>query len=629
MAVASLGVATLAVRTSKVRWVVGVTLSGFCCYSQGKPIFHAQSDRSVNGNISRANYMITKLSREGRIAEARRVFDGMRERDIVSWTAIISGYAKCGLVMEARRLFDRAGTKNVVTWTAMLAGYVRAERISEAEKLFGEMPERNTVSWNTMIAGYAQNGEIDRACDLFYEMPVKNVVSWNTMISSLAQHGRIEEALELFRKMPSRDVISWTSMVAGLAQNGRIDDARRLFAQMPERNVVSWNSMLAGYVQNSRLKEAEMLFIEMPERDVATWNNMITGYIQSGNLEMARRLFDETPDRNVVTWTALIMGYSENGHNEEAIKLFSMMQRAAISANQGTFVSVLGACSSLAGLNEGKQIHQIVCKTRYFSNSFVDTALMSMYSKCGEIKTARLIFDRAVQKDVVYWNGMIAAYAYHGRGNEAVQIFHQMVDCGFDPNDVTFVGILSACSHAGMIDEGLKLFHTMIRNKSIKAREDHYACMVDLCGRAGKLKEAVAFIKNLDIMPSACIWGALLAACTVHGDQRVGEYAAKKLLEVEPDNAGTYLLLSNIYAGSGKWKEASTVRLKLKNKGLKKQPGCSWIEVQNRVHVFISRDKSHSQANQIYDLLQILHRQMKRIGYMPCNNLVSLFNLME
>ncbi|CAN6454341.1 unnamed protein product [Victoria cruziana] len=629
MAVAPLGFVSPAVRTRKMKWVVGVTLSGFCRRSLGKSIFHARRDRSVNADISRANYMITKLSREGRITEARQVFDGMRERDIISWTAIISGYTKCGLVTQARRLFERAGTKNVVTWTAMLDGYVRAKQISEAEKLFREMPERNTISWNIMIAGYAQNDEIDRARQLFYEMPVENVVSWNTMITALAQHRRIEEALELFRKMPSRDVISWTAMVAGLAQNGRIDDARRMFVQMPERNIVSWNSMLAGYVQNSRLKEAEMLFSEMPDRDVATWNNMIMGYIQSGNMDMARRLFDEAPDRNVITWTALITGYSENGHNEEAIKVFCMMQRTGISANEGTFVSVIGSCSGLAGLNEGKQIHQIVCKTRYFLSSFIDTALISMYAKCGEIETAKLIFDRALQKDVVYWNGMIAAYAHHGRGKEAIQVFYQMVDRGFDPNDVTFVGVLSACSHAGMVKEGLRLFYIMIRNKSIKAREDHYACMIDLCGRAGRLKEAVAFIEKLDIKPSAYIWGALLAACALHGDQRIGEYAAKKLLDVEPDNAGTYLLLSNIYAGSGKWKEASTMRSKLKNKGLKKQPGCSWIEVQNRVHVFISRDESHTQADQIYGLLQILHGQMKIIGYMPCSNPVSLSNLVE
>lgn len=469
-----------------------------------------------------------------------------------------------------------------------------------------------------MVAGYAGTGRIDEAYDLFKIMPERNLASWNTIITALAQSGRVGEAGELFDRMPERDVISWTAMVTGLSQNGRVDEARTLFDRMPERNIVSWNAMITGYSQNLRLGEAYNLFKRMPERNIPSWNTMITGFIQNGDLTQARELFDKMHTRNVVTWTAMITGYTQDGQNEAAFKFFSEMQCSGVKPNQGTFVSVLAAVSNLAALHEGQQIHQIISKTMFQFSPFVESALTSMYSKCGEIGTARKMFDLSDHKDLVSWNGMIAAYAHHGYGREALCLFEEMQRNGFEPDDVTYVGLLSACSHSGLVDEGLKLFRTLVRDGSIEVREDHYACLVDLCGRAGRLEEAATFIKGLKISPSsACVWGALLGGCNVHGDARIGKFAAKKLLEVEPNNAGTYMLLSNIYASAGKWKEAAKIRLKMKYRGLKKQPGCSWIEVGNTVHVFVVRDKSHSQSNFIYILLQDLHHKMKMAGYVP------------
>ncbi|KAF8401778.1 hypothetical protein HHK36_012724 [Tetracentron sinense] len=577
-----------------------------------------ERDHSLDQNVAWSNWQITKLSREGKIAEARKLFDRMPDRDVVTWTTVISGYIKCGMMKEARILFDKGDArKNVVTWTAMIAGYIRSNQILEAEKLFSQMPDRNVVSWNTMISGYAQFNQIDSAFHLFERMPERNVVSWNTIVTALAQSGRIDEARCHFDLMPERDVISWTAMIAGLSQNGRIDEARELFDKMPERNVVSWNAMITGYAQNLRLDEALDLFERMPERDVPSWNTMITGFIQNGNLRRARKLFNEMPGKNVVSWTAMITGNVQDGHSEEALKTFSGMQIEGIKPNQGTFVSILGACSNLAGLGEGKQIHQIISKTMYQNSAFVESALISMYSKCGEIGIAREMFDRSSQRDLVSWNSMVAAYAHHGYGRKAIHLVEEMQELGFKPDDVTYVGLLSACSHSGLVDEGLKYFDELVRDGSVKVREDHYACLVDLCGRAGRLEEAFDFIERLGIKPSACVWGALLGACNVHGNVKIGKLAANRLLDVEPRNAGTYLLLSNIYASTGRWREAAKVRLKMKDKGLKKQPGCSWIEVGSRVHVFVVGDKSHSQAKLIYSLLRDLHVKMKKAGYVP------------
>ncbi|KAF7841446.1 pentatricopeptide repeat-containing protein [Senna tora] len=301
-------------------------------------------------------------------------------------------------------------------------------------------------------------------------MPLKNVVSWNTMIdgyalNALAQCGRIEDAHKLFNQMPKRDVISWTAMVAGLSKNGRIDDARALFDCMPVCNVVSWNAMITGYAQNKRLDEALELFERMPEWDIPSWNTMITGFIQNGDLNRAEKLFNEMPQKNAITWTAMMTGYVQHMRSEEALKMFNKMQaNDGIKPNTGTFVTVLGACSDLAGLSEGQQIHELISKTVYQESTFVVLALINMYSKCGELRIARKMFDDGLlsQRDLISWNGMIAAYAHHGCGKEAINLFNEMQECGFQANDVTYVGLLSACSHAGLVEEGLKFFDELV-----------------------------------------------------------------------------------------------------------------------------------------------------------------------
>ncbi|EEF33223.1 pentatricopeptide repeat-containing protein, putative [Ricinus communis] len=371
---------------------------------------------SASSEVARFNWHITKLCREGKINEARQVFDRMLERDVITWTTVITGYIKCRLIVEARRLFDRADAmKNVVTWTAMVSGYMRLNQVLEAE--------------------------------------------------------RVDEARRLFDEMPKRDVISWTAMVAGLARNGRIDEARKIFDKMPERNVVSWNAMITGYAKNMRLVEAFELFERMPERDLPSWNTMITGFIQNKELKLARKLLDEMPEKNVVSWTTMITGYVQEGESEAALNIFmEMIRDGGVMPNEGTFVNVLGACSDLAGLGEGQQVHQMISKTVYQDMPFVVSALINMYSKCGELDMARKMFDNRTtsQRDLVSWNCMVAAYAHHGCGKEAINLFNEMRALGFEPDDISYVGLLSACSHAGLVKEGLSYFQELVKDKSIQ-----------------------------------------------------------------------------------------------------------------------------------------------------------------
>lgn len=500
----------------------------------------------------------------------------------------------------------------------MLSGYVRSNRIREAELLFDKMPDtdKNVVTYNTMIEGYFSCGMVDKAQEVFDRMPMRNVVSWNAMLTGFSRRGLVDEAYELFCRMDERDVISWTAMVTGLANNGKVDSAREVFEKMPERNVVSWNAMVTGYARNGQLEEALELFERMPERDTPSWNTMITGLIQNGKLVRAQKLFDEMGERNVVTWTTLITGYVQGGENEMALKVFLEMLRDGSQPNEGTFVNVLPAISNLAALQEGQQVHQMICKTPFQFKPFVDSTLINMYSKCGEIGVAQKVFELARRKDLVSWNAIIAAFAHHGLAKEAVRWFDDMQRKGFKPNDVTYIELLSACSHSGMVDEGLMFFRSMV-DGSIEVREDHYTCLVDLCSRAGRLEEAMLLIKGLKIKPPASVWGALLGGCNNHGNVKIADLAAKRLLEAEPNNAGTYTLLSNVYASAGRWDEAKKIRLKMKDKGLKKQPGCSWIEVGCAVHVFVVQDKSHSERDLIYSVVKNLHHMMKMAGGMP------------
>ncbi|OEL36051.1 Pentatricopeptide repeat-containing protein [Dichanthelium oligosanthes] len=586
-------------------------------------VSYGSASSTAAARVEDPNRRIAELAAAGRVCDARRLFDGTPDRDVVSWTALVSAYARRGMLGDARELFDRPDARrNVVTWTALLSGYARARLVGEAEALFERMPQRNVVSWNTMLEAYAAAGRVGDACALFDRMPVRDAGSWNILLAALVRSGSVVKARELFERMPDRDVMAYTTMVAGIARYGNVDEARVLFDAMPYRNVVSWNAMMSGYTSNRRIDEAMNLFMNMP-KDIASWNIMINGFIQNKDLKRAQDLFDEMPERNVVSWTTMMNGYLQGMQSELALGLFNGMLRTGIRPNKVTFLGALDACSNLAALCEGQQVHQMICKTSSQFDTFVESALMNVYAKCGEIGLARKLFVLSREKDLISWNGIIAAYAHHGVGIEAIRLYEKMQENGYKPNDVTYVVLLSACSHSGLVDEGLKIFESMVNDRSVAVRDEHYTSLIDLCSRAGRLDDAKRLIHCLKIKPaSGSVWSALLGGCNAHGNLSIGNLAARSLLEAEPDNAGTYTLLSNIYASAGKWKEAAQIRSEMNNRGLKKQPGCSWIEVANKVHVFVSRDKSHSECDLINGLVQDIHHMMRIAGTVPTDNML-------
>eukprot|EP01018_Ginkgo_biloba_P016364 Gb_15262 [translate_table: standard] len=568
------------------------------------------------------NAMITRYAKSKRIEDARQLFDRMPERNVITWTAMIAGYAQDGRIENARQLFDKMPERDVISWNAIVAGYAQNGRIDDARSLFDKMPVRNVASWNAMVTGYVQNGRIENARQLFDKMSIRNVVSWTAMITGYIQDSRMEDARQLFDNMPVRNVVSWTAMISGYAQEGRLEDARQLFDQMPTRDIVSWNAMITAYAQYGNIGEARQLFETMPEQDLTSWNALISGYANNGRIEDAHQVFVRMPERNAVSWTSIIAGYAQAGNGEEALKVFTEMLWVGMKPNQTTFASVLNACACAAALQQGKQVHEYIIKMGFESDVYVGNTLITMYAKCGRLHSARQAFDKMSEQNVVSWNAMIAGYAQHGHGNEALQLFEQMQIVGMKADDITFVSVLSACSHAGLVNEGWRYFDLMTKDYHMAARAEHYACMVDLLGRSGRLDEAEDFISRIPFEPNAAVWGALLGACRIHVNLKLGKYAAERLFELEPQKAAPYVLLSNIYAAAGRWADVANIRIMMKDKGVKKKPGFSWIEVKNRVHTFVAQDRSHPQTEEIYAMLERLSGKMEEAGYVPDTNFV-------
>ncbi|CAN8321088.1 unnamed protein product [Cochlearia groenlandica] len=568
------------------------------------------------------NVMIKGYVRNRNLGKARELFEKMTERDVCSWNTMLSGYAQNGCVDEARKVFDRMPEKNQVSWNALLSAYVQNSMMEEACVLFSSRETWALVSWNCLLGGFVKKKMIVEARRFFDRMDVKDAVSWNTMITGYAQSKEIHEARKLFDVSPVKDVFTWTAMVSGYVQNRMVKEARGLFDEMPERNEVSWNAMLAGYVQSEKMDMAKELFDVMPCRNVSTWNTMITGYAQCGDVCEAKKIFDIMPMRDSVSWAAMIAGYSQSGHGHEALRLFAQMEREGGRLNRSSFSSALSTCAEVVSLELGKQLHGRLVKGGYETGCFVGNALLLMYCKCGSIEEANDVFKEMNGKDIVSWNTMISGYSRHGFGEEALRLFESMKREGLKPDDATLVAVLSACSHAGLVEKGRQYFDTMSQDYGVTHNSQHYACMVDLLGRAGLLEEAHNLMKNMPFEPDGAIWGTLLGASRVHGNTELAETAADKIFALEPENSGMYILLSNLYASSGRWGDVDKLRVKMRDKGVKKVTGYSWIEIGTKVHSFSAGDESHHERDEIYAFMEDLDLKMKKAGYVSKTSVV-------
>ncbi|KAJ4960814.1 hypothetical protein NE237_020724 [Protea cynaroides] len=467
---------------------------------------------------------------------------------------------------------------------------------------------------------------INHACLTFHHISYPTVGLWNTFIRTLSQNNLPIETLRTYTQMKKTQIppdnftfpfllkacsVLSPSSPIGPAIHGEI--IRTGFEFDPYIR----NSLIDMYSKSGHLESAFFLFEGMTVRDVVTWNSMIAGCFRREDIGRGRELFDRMPERNVVSWNTVVSGYAHNGQALEALRLFRRMQSEGIPPNEVTLLSVISACAQAGAIETGKWVHRYIERSGIKLDVYLSNCLIDMYSKGGSLQDARKVFDAMDKRTVVSWNSMIAGFATHGCGEDAVLLFENMDRAGVEPNDITYIAILSACKHAGLIEEGRKYFKHMVEKHGTTPKVEHYGCMVDLLGRGGYLIEAHELIKNMPIPPDAGIWGALLDACRTHGNLELAEHAVACLLELEPCNAGNYVLLSNIYAARGLWEDVEQVRKKMKGRKVEKTPGSSSIEVESSIHEFVIGDRSHPRSNEIYEKLDDLAMQLKLAGYVP------------
>ncbi|KAM7277500.1 hypothetical protein ACFE04_019366 [Oxalis oulophora] len=411
--------------------------------------------------------------------------------------------------------------------------------------------ECNVVAQNSLVAFYAKCGRMQHARIAFDRLSDRNVVSWTIMLSRYGQNGQPIEALRIFREMRKLDVKSdWIVLVSVLRAYTDVDDLEQ-------------GKSVHGCVVKMGLEFEPDLLV-----------SLTTMYANFGQVMIARLFFDRMRMPDLMLWNAMISGYAKNGYADNAVELFREMISRKVITDYITVSSAILACAQLGSLDLAKWMDDYVRKSEHKNDVFVNTALIDMYAKCGNVDLARAVFDRTPVKDVVLWSAMIVGYGFHGRGQPAISLYHEMIKGRVLPNDVTFIGLLTACKHSGLVEEGWQIFHSM-RDYGIEPQNQHYACVVDILGLAGYLDKAYDFIKNMPIEAGVTVWGALFSACKIHQNVVLAEHAAERIFSLDPYNTGHHVQLSNLYASANLWDRVSKVRLLMKDKGMCKDQGCS------------------------------------------------------
>ncbi|XP_028788575.1 pentatricopeptide repeat-containing protein At4g13650 [Neltuma alba] len=569
---------------------------------------------------------------------------GFASFDLVG-SSLLNFYSRCFKIEEAKLVFDELHGGNELLWSLVLLAYVRCNMMGDALEIFDKMPTRDVVTWTILISGYAkrENGS-ERALELFEQMrsfgTLPNQFTLDCVIRTCAElrvlhkgkavHGfcikcgfdfdssingalvelycdceAIHDAIRVYEEIEEPCSNISNSLINGLVSTGQIDKAELVFFGLKETNLISINMMIKSYAMNGQAEKSKRLFEQMSPKTITSSNTMISVYSRCGELDRAVKIFSETKgERDSVTWNSMMSGYIMNNQHEEALKLYVAMRRLEVDYTRSTFSVLFHACACLGFLQQGQLLHGNLIKTPFQSNVYVGTSLIDMYSKCGHLTDAQRSFINIYLPNVAAWTALINGYAYHGVGSEAISVLESMLAQGVVPNAATFVSILSACGHAGLVDEGLAIFYSMKRSYGVDPAIEHYTCVVSLLGRSGHLREAEEFIKRVPIETDAMIWETLLHACWFWKDMEIGERAAEKLLSFDPKSISAFVVLSNIYAVQERWGQKLNMRKRLQSLKLRKDPGCSWIELNNNIHLFSVEDRSHPCSDAIFETIE-------------------------
>nr|KYP62737.1 Pentatricopeptide repeat-containing protein At4g04370 family [Cajanus cajan] len=571
-----------------------------------------------------ASSLINFYAKFGFPDTARKVFDFMPTRNVVPWTTIIGCYSRLGHVPEAFSMFDEMRRQGIqpssVTVLSLLFGVSELAHVQSLHGcaiFYGFMSDINLS--NSMLNVYGKCGKVEDSRKLFDYMDQRDRVSWNSLISTCAQIGELCEVLLLLKAMSSdKDVVLWTAMISGLVQNGSADKALAVFRQMlkfgmkPSTatmvSVITACAQLGGFNLGTSI-HGYILRQELP-LDIATQNSLVTMYAKCAHLNQSSIVFNKMDKRDLVSWNAIVTGYAQNGYVCKALFLFNEMRTDHQTPNSITTVSLLQGCASTGQLHLGKWIHSFVIRNGLRPCILVDTSLVDMYCKCGNLDTAQRCFNQMTSHDLVSWSAIIAGYGYHGKGETALRLYSEFLESGMKPNHVIFLSVLSSCSHNGLVEQGLNIYESMTKDFGIAPNLEHHACLVDLLSRAGRVEEAYNLYKKKFSDPVLDVLGIILDACRANGNNELGDTIANDVLMLRPMNAGNYVQLAHSYASINKWEEVGETWTHMRSLGLKKIPGWSFIDIHGTITTFFTDHNSHPQFQEIVCTLKVLRKEM-------------------
>ncbi|CAD6268558.1 unnamed protein product [Miscanthus lutarioriparius] len=559
--------------------------------------------------------------------------------DRVVGTAIVDVYAKADSLVDARRAFFGLPSHTVETCNAMMVGLVRTGLGAEAMQLFQFMT-RSGIGFDVVslsgvfsacaeVKGYFQGLQVH--CLAIKSGFDVDVCIRNAILDLYGKCKALVEAYLVFQEMEQRDSVSWNAIIAALEQNECYEDTIAHLNEMlrsgMEPDDFTYGSVLKACAGLQSLEYGSVVHGKAIKSglglDAFVSSTVVDMYCKCGMITEAQKLHDRIGGQELVSWNSIISGFSLNKQSEEAQKFFLEMLDMGVKPDHFTYATVLDTCANLATIELGKQIHGQIIKQEMLGDEYISSTLVDMYVKCGNMPDSLLMFEKAQKLDFVSWNAMICGYGLHGLGFEALEMFERMQKANVVPNHATFVAVLRACSHVGLLDDGCRYFHLMTSRYKLEPQLEHFACMVDILGRSKGPQEALKFIRSMPLEADAVIWKTLLSICKIRQDVEVAETAASNVLRLDPDDSSVYILLSNVYAESGKWVDVSRTRRLMRQGRLKKEPGCSWIEVQSEMHGFLVGDKVHPRSREVYEMLNNLICEMKLSGYEPASALFA------
>ncbi|KAI3849934.1 hypothetical protein MKW98_026848 [Papaver atlanticum] len=641
-------------------------------YVKAGDIFSARDlfDRTLNRNEATWTILIGGYARCNETSEVFKLFSEMRKSGVdPDHVTIVTVLAACNdrVIMnreaQVHGLVVKMGHKwSVVVCNALVDSYCKSHCLNSASRLSDEMEKRDCVTYNAMITGYGKEGYNAKAVEIFVQMQhygfkpsdftfaavlgscvglnelslgqqvhcfivktnfVRNVFVSNALLDFYSKLDKVIYGKKLFDEMSYLDGVSYNVMITGYAWNGQYKECLEVFRKLQltgfDRKQFPFASLLSTAtalhdLQMGRQIHAQVV-VTFPESETEVINSLIGMYAKCGTLEEAKMIFRNHSNRNAISWASMISSYVQKELNEEALNLFIDMCKVGVNADQSTLASVLKAAANLGSLGLGKQLHSYIIRSGFMSNVFAGSALLDAYANCGSIKDATQTFDEMPERNIITWNAMIAAYARNGDAEATFKSFKALEESGLQPDQVTFLSILSACSHRGLVTEGLQYFDSMSRIYKLDPLRKHYACMVDILARNGLFEEVEKMMAEMPYQPDEIMLTSILSSCKVHKNKELGIKIANQLFKMDLTDGGAYVILSNLYAEAGNWDEVAKVKKAMKDRGVKKVPAKSWVDIKQITHSFSSNDKTHPQFIEISQKLDYLAKEMGKHGY--------------